>query len=63
LLEREKTGFLGISFAFYGIKVLGKLAGTKKKLKISIDKEEEGKNSNFTCKIGQNVALFQFFIT
>jgi len=33
LLEREKTGFLGISFAFNGIKVLGKLAGTKKKIK------------------------------
>jgi len=33
LLEREKTGFLGISFAFYGFKVLGKLAGTKKKNK------------------------------
>jgi len=63
LLEREKTGFLGISFAFYGIKVLGKLAGTKKKLKISIDKEEEDKKSNFTCKIGQNVALFRSFIT
>jgi len=30
LLEREKTGFLGISFAFYGIKVLGNWPELKK---------------------------------